>query len=158
MMDALERIVAIQEIRDQITRYALYLDDHDWSKLAELWTDDAVWAGPGMEFTGKHGVMEFLEGCLPEDYTGKHMNSPSLIELTGPDSATALTDVVWLAQDFAAQVVGRYDDAFKRVGGRWLFERRTEIVLPFRFGGPPMSDTAIELSAATMRPLTGPSR
>jgi hypothetical protein len=55
--------------------------------------------------------------------------------------------------DFANQIVARYDDIFRLVDGRWLFERRTEVVLPYRPGGPPMSDTAMAFSSSTMRPL-----
>ena len=81
-MDALARLVALQEIRDQIARYAILFDDKSWDEFAELWAEDAVWAGPGMEFTGKAELMRFLSTCLPADYIGKHMNSPPLIELT----------------------------------------------------------------------------
>ena len=34
--------------------------------------------------------------------------------------------------DFANQIVARYDDIFRLVDGRWLFERRTEVVVPYR--------------------------
>jgi uncharacterized protein (TIGR02246 family) len=154
-MDALERIVAIQEIRDQIARYAILFDDKSWDEFAELWAEDAVWEGPGMVFEGRAELMRFLSTCLPADYNGKHMNSPPLIELTGPERARARTDVVWITHDFANQIVARYDDVFKRVDGRWVFERRTEIVVPYKEGPPPMSDTAIALSGDTMRPVTG---
>ena len=109
-MDALERLVAIQEIRDQIARYAIFYDDKNWDDFAELWADDAAFVGPGMAFEGKQAVLDFLTTCLPDDYTGKHMNSPALIELTGPGRARARTDVVWITMDFANQIVARYDD------------------------------------------------
>ena len=54
--------------------------------------------------------------------------------------------------DFENRIVARYDDIFRLVDGRWLFERRTEVVVPFRAGEPPMSDTAMAVSSATMRP------
>jgi uncharacterized protein (TIGR02246 family) len=153
-MDALERLVAIQEIRDQIARYAIFFDDKNWDEFATLWTDDAAFVGPGMAFEGKPAVLEFLGNCLPGDYTGKHMNSPALIELLGPDRARARTDVVWITMDFENRIVARYDDSFRRVEGRWLIERRTEVVVPFRAGEPPMSDAALAVSSATMRPAT----
>ena len=53
LMDALERLVAIQEIRDQIARYAIFFDDKNWDEFAELWADDAAFVGPGMAFKGK---------------------------------------------------------------------------------------------------------
>ncbi len=153
-MDALERLVAIHEIRDQIARYAIFFDDKNWDEFAELWTDDAAFVGPGMAFEGKRAVLDFLVNCLPDDYTGKHMNSPPLVELLGPDRARARTDVVWITMDFENRIVARYDDVFRLVDGRWLIQRRTEVVVPFRAGEPPMSDAAMAVSSATMRPAT----
>jgi uncharacterized protein (TIGR02246 family) len=151
-MDALERLLAIQEIRDQITRYAIFFDDKDWDGFAELWADDAAFVGPGMSFEGKEAVLGFLTTCLPADYNGKHMNAPPLVELVAPGRARARTDVVWISMDFENRIVARYDDIFRLVGDRWLFERRTEVVVPFRAGEPPMSDTAMALSSSSMRP------
>ena len=51
-MDALERLVAIQNIRDQIARYAIWFDDKNWDAFATLWADDAVFEGNGMVFRG----------------------------------------------------------------------------------------------------------
>jgi uncharacterized protein (TIGR02246 family) len=154
-MDALDRLVAIQEIRDQIARYAILFDDKDWEGFAELWADDAAFAGPGMAFEGKRAVLDFLTTCLPGDYNGKHMNSPPLVELLEPGRARARTDVVWITMDFENRIVARYDDIFRLVDGRWLFERRTEIVVPYQAGEPPMSETALAVSSKTMRPAAG---
>jgi hypothetical protein len=151
-MDALERLVAIQEIRDQIARYAIFFDDKNWDDFAVLWADDAAFVGPDISFEGKEAVLDFLTTCLPADYNGKHMNSPALIELIDDTHARARTDVVWITMDFENRIVARYDDSFWLVDGRWLFERRTEVVVPFRAGEPPMSETAMAVSSATMRP------
>ena len=59
--------------------------------------------------------------------------------------------------DFENRIVARYDDIFRLVDGRWLFERRLEVVVPYREGEPPMSDTAMELSSSSMRPGPGGS-
>jgi hypothetical protein len=117
-----------------------------------LWADDAAFVGPGLSFEGKEAVLDFLTTCLPADYNGKHMNSPALIELIDDMHARARTDVVWITMDFENRIVARYDDSFRLVDGRWLFERRTEVVVPFRAGEPPMSETAMAVSSATMRP------
>jgi ketosteroid isomerase-like protein len=152
-MDTLERLVAIQEIRDQIARYAIWFDDKDWEAFATLWADDAVFECNDMAFVGKAAVLDFLTNCLPSDYNGKHMNSPPLVEPTAEgDRARARTDVVWISQDFENRIVARYDDSFVWSGGRWLFARRTEVVVPFIAGDPPMSDTALQVSSSTMRP------
>src|SRR4051794_15430360 len=105
-MDALERLVAIQEIRDQIARYAIWFDDKQWDDFATLWADEALFEANGLRFEGKQAVLEFLVGCLPADYVGKHMNASPLVE---PDAsgerARARTDVVWISQDFENQIV-----------------------------------------------------
>jgi hypothetical protein len=152
-VDPLERLVAIQEIQDQIARYAIWFDDKDWEAFATLWTDDAVFEGNGVAFVGKTALLEFLTSCLPSHYTGKHLNAPPLVE-PAPEGgrARARTDVVWISQDFENRIVARYDDRFARIDGRWLFERRTEVVVPFIAGAPPMSDTALQFSRSTMRP------
>jgi hypothetical protein len=152
-VDALERLVAIQEIRDQIARYAIWFDDKNWDDFAGLWAEEAVFEGPDMRFEGRDAVLEFLTGCLPADYNGKHMNATALIE---PDEsgarARARTDVVWITMNFQNTIVARYDDQFVRRDGRWVFLHRKEVVVPFRDGPPPMSDTALAVSSATMRP------
>jgi hypothetical protein len=152
-MDPLERLVAIQEIRDQITRYAIWFDDKEWEAFATLWADDATFEVHDIVFDGKAAVLDFLVHCLPEGYSGKHMNASPLVELdVAGGQARARTDVVWISQDFENRILARYDDEFVRVGDRWLFRRRSEVVVPFIAGEPPMSDTAMAVSSATMRP------
>ena len=62
-MDVLENLVAQQEIRDLSAKYAMFLDDHDWDALAQLWTEDAVWSIGDIAFDGRKAVMDFLSGC-----------------------------------------------------------------------------------------------
>ena len=151
-MDALERLVAIQEIRDLIARYAIHYDDKDWAAFATLWTEDAAFVANGVAFEGRGPMLDFLTTCLPDDYAGKHMNSPPLIELA-PDgeSATAWTDVVWIPQNFENAIVARYHDTLVRRDGRWLFARREETPLQYKPGPPPMSAASVGVSGATMR-------
>jgi uncharacterized protein (TIGR02246 family) len=151
-MEIIERLAAIHEIRDLITRYAIHYDDKDWVAFATLWSDDASFVANGVAFEGRERLLEFLTTCLPDDYSGKHMNAPPLVEVA-PDgaSATAKTDVVWISQDFENRIVGRYDDVFEKRDGRWLFSRRVESTVPYTPGPPPMSETAMRVSAATMR-------
>ena len=47
-MDALERLVAVQAIRDLVVTYAMAFDDRDWHRLATVWTEDAAWIAPAM--------------------------------------------------------------------------------------------------------------
>jgi uncharacterized protein (TIGR02246 family) len=152
-MNDVERLVAVEEIRALIATYAISFDDKDWDRFATLWTEDAAFAVVGQQaFEGREAMLEFLMTCLPSDYGGKHMNSPSLIEVADDgESATAWTDVVWIPQNFENAIVARYRDTLVRRDGRWLFARREETPLQYVPGPPPMSDTAVGVSGATMR-------
>jgi uncharacterized protein (TIGR02246 family) len=147
-----ERLVAVEAIRALIATYAISFDDHDWDRFATLWTEDAAFVVGDEAFEPRDAMLEFLTTCLPADYSGKHMNSPSLIEVADDgESAVAWTDVVWIPQNFENAIVARYRDTLVRREGRWLFARREETPLPFKPGPPPMSDASVGVSAATMR-------
>jgi uncharacterized protein (TIGR02246 family) len=148
----LERLVAIEEIRALVQRYAIAFDDHDWGTLGELWTEDAAFVAAGVAFEGREALLAFLTTCLPDDYHGKHLCSPPLVELASDgESARARTDVVWIPQNFENTIVARYDDTVVRRDGRWLFQRRVEVPVQFRPGPPPQSDAALAVSSLTMR-------
>ena len=147
-----DRLIALEQIRALIATYAISYDDHDWERFGQLWTEDAAFVVGDQAFEGRETMLEFLTTCLPDDYGGKHMNSPPLIELA-PDgeSATADTDVVWIPQNFENAIVARYRDTFARRDGRWRFARRDELPLQYKPGPPPMSPAAVGVSGATMR-------
>lgn len=152
-MDALERLVAIQEIEELITRTCMLSDDRDWPELATLWTEDAEFGFEGgTPLRGKDAVVEFVTTGLPDDYVGKHLCSRSLVEL-GPDGTTAevKTDVVWIAANFDNTIVSRYNDSLVKQDGRWLFRRRHETPVTYVPGPPPMSPELDSACGPTMR-------
>lgn len=153
MIDPLERLVALQEIRDLVIRYAQAFDDADWAAFGELWTDDAAFIVDGTAtFEGKEALLGFLTTCLPDDYQGRHMNPQTLIVLADDGlSATARTDVVWIPQNFENTILARYNDTLVKQDGRWLFQRRHEVPIPYRPGPPPQSEMATDASGSTMR-------
>ena len=151
-MDDLERLVALQDIRDLVVTYAMAFDDRDWDRLGTVFTEDASWVGPGHEFAGKPAILEFMRTCLPDDYESKHMNPQTFVRFADDgQSAVADSDVVWIAQNFENQIVARYHDDVVKQDGRWLIKRREEQPLTFRAGPPPMSDTAMSVSAGTLK-------
>lgn len=152
MMEAIERLVAVEAISDLIGRYCMLFDDQDWAALDELWTNDAAFVVEDAAFEGRSTLMEFLSTCLPAGYRSKHMISRPVVEL-GADgtTATARTDVVWIAANFENTIVGRYEDELVRDDTGWRFSRRVERPVPFAAGPPPMSGAATGVSGATMR-------
>lgn len=151
-MDALERLVAVHEISDLIARYCMLFDDEDWVGLDGLWTDDAAFAVDDQAFEGRQVLMDFLSHCLPPGYRTKHMISRPLVELAHDGTtATARTDVVWIAANFENTIVGRYNDQLVKTDTGWKFRRRVETPVQFVAGPPPMSDLANGVSGTTMR-------
>ena len=151
-MDALARLVAVQEISDLIGRYCMLFDDEDWAALDDLWTDDAAFVVEDQAFEGRTVLMDFLSHCLPPGYRTKHMISRPVVELDDHGTtARARTDVVWIAANFENTILGRYEDELVLDGGRWKFARRVEHPVQYIPGPPPMSDTANDVSGATMR-------
>jgi hypothetical protein len=151
-MEPVARLVAIQEISDLIGRYCMLFDDEDWAGLDELWTDDAAFVVEDQAFEGRAVLMEFLSHCLPSGYRTKHMISRPVVEI-GDDgtTATARTDVVWIAANFENTILGRYEDDLVCDARGWRFRRRVERPVQFIPGPPPMSDAANDVSGATMR-------
>ena len=151
-MDALARLVAIQEISDLIGRYCMLFDDEDWAGLDELWTDDAAFVVEDQAFEGRSVLMRFLSTCLPSGYRTKHMISRPVVVLADDGTtATARTDVVWIAANFENTILGRYEDELVHDDRGWLFARRVEHPVQYIPGPPPMSDAANGVSGPTMR-------
>jgi uncharacterized protein (TIGR02246 family) len=151
--DPLQELIDRERIRDLLARYPMAFDDRDWAAWDELWTDDLVWVVDGAEIVGLPAVRKFMVDCLPDDYGSKHMCGSPVIELADDGrSATARTDVVWIAQNYENTIVARYVDTLVKDGDRWRISRREEVVVPFRPGPPPMSEASQALSGATMRP------
>jgi len=154
-MEPLAELIEREAIRDLLARYPMAFDDRDWDAWEQLWTDDVVFAVDGVPIEGLAAVKAFMIGCLPADYQSKHLCGPSVIEL-GPDgtTATARTDVVWIAANYENQIVARYVDTLVKRDGRWRISRREEWPVPYRPGPPPMSAESVRLSGATMRKET----
>lgn len=151
-MDPIERLIAVQEISDLIGRYCMLFDDENWTGLEALWTDDAGFVVEDVAFEGCGVLMDFLSHCLPPGYRSKHMISRPVVELASDGlTATAQTDVVWIAANFENTIVGRYEDDLVRGADGWRFARRVERPVPYMPGRPPMSDAATGASAPTMR-------
>ena len=151
-MDGLARLVAIQEISDLIGRYCMAFDDEDWSRLDEMWTDDAAFVVEDQAFETRAVLMDFLSHCLPPGYRTKHMISRPVVEVSEDGTtARARTDVVWIAANFENTILGRYEDELVHDGRSWRFKRRVERPVQYIPGPPPMSHAANGVSGATMR-------
>ena len=128
---SIEDLLDREQIRDLLARYPMAFDDRDWAAWEQLWTEDVVWVVDGAPIEGLDAVREFMTNCLPDDYGSKHLCGAPVIELADDGlSASALTDVVWIAQNYENTIVARYVDTLVKRDGRWRISRREEVVDP----------------------------
>ncbi|MFG3025333.1 nuclear transport factor 2 family protein [Streptomyces sp. NPDC048254] len=95
--------------------------------IVALYTSDAVLELPGTDpLQGHDALRAAFKGWEPTR-PQLHLVSNTVVTSSGPDEATAVSDVVFLQRGdsgWAPQVVGRYDDTLRRVDGTWLLQRR----------------------------------
>lgn len=151
-MDRIARLVEVAAISDLIGRYCMLFDDQDWEGLEQLWTEDAAFVVEETAFEPRDAMIAFLRTCLPKGYQSKHVISPPVVDLADDGlTATARTDVVWIAGNFENTIVARYNDQLVRDEAGWRIRRRVEVPMQFTPGPPPMSDAATGVSGPTMR-------
>ena len=101
---------------------------------ASIFTEDAVWRGPGREFTGRETMVESVAQRIasrPHEHERRHWQNNSVIT-PRPDGAVARTYFVSFEVSYQPPkpaVSGHYDDILVRTPDGW------------RRGGPRNSDS-----------------
>jgi hypothetical protein len=124
-------LVAREEIRDTVARYAHYADSGRVDDFIGLFTEDAVLEIKGRTvFRGREGIRGMIEGAktgVAERAASRlirHNNTNVLIELDGPTRArTRMYFVAYMAN--GPDHWGRYRDVLvPEADGRWRFQER----------------------------------
>lgn len=148
----LDTLIAIEEIRQLMARYARYADAKQWTDLAGLFTPDATFTSHAVDggivadMKGRQGIEETLSAVNAGDVTPIHLFLTSEIEPTGPDTAHgiyAMADLIYRGEgvtggdganlpDFRVmRGWGHYDADFVKVDGEWrirtLVQTRTRL-------------------------------
>jgi SnoaL-like domain len=125
-----EDLVELELIKRLKYRYARCLDLKRWDEIASCFTDDAVaaYSGGNYSFEGREAIVEFLRRSMgAETFHSSHKMHHPEIELTGPTTATgvwALDDVVVMT-DFQLTIRGCsfYEDEYVKAAGEWRIRR-----------------------------------
>lgn len=140
-MDALEKLIAKDEIRELAMLYSRGVDRKDIDLLKTLYTADG-WDSHGTYFDGPADqYIAFLERQLPHMHIGAHHICNHLISVDGDRADGEVYAIAWhlipagaggLKHDIQAV---RYIDNYRRENGRWMFAKRTvtfdmKMVLP----------------------------
>jgi hypothetical protein len=148
-IDPLDRLVAIEAIKNVKARYWFHMDMKDWDGLRSVFTDDAIFdmraerafslgesaadlppvedsiaAGDEAVTVGAEAIATFIRTVVESWKTVHHGHAP-IIEVTEPDFGTA----IWPLFDYiddgrnALKGYGHYHEEYRRIDGRWLISR-----------------------------------
>src|SRR5438874_2523392 len=141
-LDAVERLLAERDCERLVVDYARRLDLGDPERVAELFTDDAVWEMPGrLRFEGRAQLREaFATRMVAPGRTARHVVTNVAIDLVAPGEAIGFCYLINYRHDSptgqpedpapaeAPMYVGQYQDRFVRTAEGWRFKhRRSEV-------------------------------
>jgi uncharacterized protein (TIGR02246 family) len=139
-MDALERLEAVEEIRQLKAAYFRTMDTKDWDGFAAVFAPDAVMdmsgemrdgttEGEGVT-QGNVAIAEFVKGAVDPVVTVHHGHMPE-IEILTPTTARG----IWSMEDKlrwpegspirSMHGYGHYHETYEKVDGRWLIKTIT---------------------------------
>lgn len=130
-MNDLERLLAIEEIKQTKARYYRAMDTKDWDLFAAQFSPNAVMDARS-EVRSERGLAKgpaeiaaFIQSVVGHVTTVHHGHMPE-IEITSPTTATAvfaMEDHLWWPEGHERRTLhgyGHYHEAFEKVDGRWL--------------------------------------
>ena len=127
-IEALESRFAIEEL---VSAYCEACDEHDIGRLGALFTEDAVYGSPSgvLVSTGRAAIVEMFVGAFRVRGPGYHWSHDLVIRFDeeNPDraSGTVSSHAETCVNGVSSLAAMKYDDAYRRVDGRWLFARRS---------------------------------
>jgi hypothetical protein len=138
----LDQLNDLEAIRRLKYRYLRALDQKLWDELADCLTEDAIaeYSAGKYRKEGRAAIVAWISEAMgAETFLSSHRCHHPEIDLTGPDTATAvwaLEDVV-IIEDMGITVQGAafYTDEYRRVGGDWKiaatgYKRTYEEIFP----------------------------
>lgn len=129
-MNAIDRLLAIEEIRNLKARYFRCVDTRDWEGFKAVFTDDAIFDVsediPGCVLVGPAAIAEFVTAALAGCVTVHHGHCPE-IEIASDVAATG----IWAMEDMlrwgegsprpgeTLHGYGHYFETYEKSGDRW---------------------------------------
>ena len=131
-MDAIETLLAIEEVRAVKARYFRCVDTKDWAGFAALFAEDALFDisddVPGGVIRGRAKIVEAASTPLARCRTVHHGHCPE-VEILSPTEARAIwamEDILRWDDDYPDAPLrrlhgfGHYHESYEKRGGRWL--------------------------------------
>ena len=142
-METVDRLWAIEQIKQLKARYFRFLDTKDWEGMRTIWTDDAVFdartaktidaSGAGTDaadwvWTGCDAIVSAISAVanLPTAHHG-HCHEIEVLSATDARGVIAMEDYVWPAPGDTRRTLlhgfGHYHEEYRCVNGRWQIRR-----------------------------------
>lgn len=119
-----------EAIRDVLSAYCFYVDDGEFDKWADLFSEDAVFdAGPQGKTQGRAAIRDFIAKAVPlkgEGPARKHCTMNSMIQLNGTEAKVDSYIIVVreAEQGIMTSLAGRYEDLLVKQDDTWRFKVR----------------------------------
>lgn len=146
-MDKLDRLLAIEEIKQLKGRYFRFLDTKDWAGMATIFTDDAVFdartansvsgVGEGdaavsndWVYEGAQVITDFIREVAQPLVTAHHghCHEIAIVSENDAEGVIAMEDMIWDAPGAGGEKklhgLGHYHEEYRRgEDGRWRIRR-----------------------------------
>jgi ketosteroid isomerase-like protein len=140
-MDDLQRLLIERACGRLVAQYCHVIDHGEAARVAELFTEDGVWASPENTMTGRAAILKgFTNRQNNKGRMSRHVCNNLLLDVIDENTASGVVYLTLYRHDAEegrrtspAQppaVVGEYRDRFRNTADGWRFERR-EIVVSF---------------------------
>jgi uncharacterized protein (TIGR02246 family) len=120
-----EELIARGEIRATLAAYNSAGDQNDAEGYAGVFTVDGILESAGTQIKGREAIRHWKaeRAKAPPAKFVRHNLTTCLIEVTGPETATARTYFQVLTE-VGPDHAGYYADDFRKEDGRWLIAHR----------------------------------
>lgn len=147
-MEAETRERIERECARLVNAYAQYIDLGQAERVVELFTEDAVWEGPGTRMAGREEIRKGFAARQRSRRVSRHVCTNLRVDVVDEDEARGIVYLTLYRHDpqegaegraaplDGPVVVGHYRDRFRRVDGAWRIAHR-EIEVAFARGARP---------------------
>jgi hypothetical protein len=140
-MDALERLIVAEAVRQTKARYSFAMDQKMWDAFGDVFTIDAVMTMGSVENRGRDAIVRFVQGELATVQTSHISHSP-IIDVHSADAAHATWSTMYVQENDRLTGWGFYDEDYSlERDGIWRI-KRTYLRTTF-FKGAGVADYAI---------------
>jgi hypothetical protein len=133
-MNDVERLLAIEEIKQVKARYFRLMDTKDWEGFATVFATDANVdyapdqpAARELKATGASNVLALVRWIVGKAVTihHGHMAEVEVVSATSAKAIVAMEDLIFWPEGLPNRTLhgwGHYHETYEKIGGKWLIK------------------------------------